>query len=208
MLSKIFSASLMFFVALCVLSLLAIATAPASVISGYVKFGEPYRFYQEREYFGCITQLMATESHLYLLFDDKQVLECYDSDGNYLCSYGVYMQEKGKAKLGHCADSRIYLKDHRGNLYLFDGIEYLGFLDRRTDSAEIHQVEASAGERNDHFFAVRKASVYRQTQAGDWIEIIHRPILLVLFHPLVDIILMLTLILIAMLAEVVHKAKI
>ena len=200
---RIFSAILAF----CMLLLLSIATSPATIIRGQVKLGEPYRFTQRKIYFGHISQVMATDSVLYLLYDDKQVLECYDLYGNYLCSYGVYMQENGKAKLGHCADSRIYLEDHRGNLYLFDGIEYLGFLDRRTDSAEIHQVEASAGERNDHFFAVRKASVYRQTQAGDWIEIIHRPLLLVLFHPLVDIMLILMLLLTALLAEVVRKAK-
>lgn len=207
MLSKIFSASLMFFVALCVLSLLAIATAPASVISGYVKFGEPYRFYQEREYFGCITQLMATESHLYLLFDDKQVLECYDSDGNYLCSYGFFLQEKGKAELGRCSNGRVYLEDYHGNFYLFDGIEYLGFLDKRTDGGKISKMTTSVGGDFDHLFAIRKASIYRQTEDGNWIEIIHRPAYLLLFHPLVDILLLAAVILTAIIVDIIRKAK-
>ena len=160
----------------------AISHIPPMTIKGSVIQERPYRFYDPSVRWGEIRDFTVCEDILYVLFDSKEVLDCYSLDGTYLHSYYIELGRKGKAELFVC-DSMLYLKSKGFAFYTFrDGIFVESYEVSPTELyAEITRLSGNKGDVGEGTYMLRGSSIYKNMQ-GTVEKIVHRPGWMVIFQ--------------------------
>lgn len=74
-------------------------------------------FCDNRPWLGEITDFAVCTEVIYVLFENKGVLDCYSVDGVYLCSFDLALGEKGKSEL-FVKEEQVFLKS-KGRKFLF-----------------------------------------------------------------------------------------
>lgn len=120
-----------------------------------------------------ISQIVADEDRIYVLFGTYSVVQAYTAEGEYLYSVSVYNHSNGGTQIA-AKDGCLYIRDKRHNLYILsDGklIEYLE--DREADSAGKNLKFGAS----DSGYTMKKGSVWRIAddtcvlQRPDWLVI-------------------------------------
>ncbi len=145
------------------------------------QLGKPYLFEKNQEYFGAITDYTICDNILYVLFDAKAVLKCYDLSGNYLCSYCFLAHQNGCAELQRTG-KELYLKDRQNNYYQLSNGEVIRFLHWNQNADEIKLLQKSfvsdAQKRTDmqeNTYKLKGASIWKTDPYGNQTQVIHRP---------------------------------
>ena len=142
----------------------------------------PYYFEGSSSRWGEITDFAACDNILYVLYEEKEILDCYSSDGTYLHSYSLALGKKGKSIL-YTVDNVLYLKNRGSTFYTFNK----GFFE---DTCEVPITELyshiellSSLQRSspDVDYMLRGASLW-QIKNGISKEIVHRPEWMALFQ--------------------------
>ena len=144
--------------------------------------GQPYLFIDSGKYLGEITDIRACGKYLYILYEAKSILVCYDLDGNDQHSYYIDKDKKGQAKI-HVLDDTLYLHARGHDFYLFNNGKFSQYFSYNSDEAKqlfdyFYSTEPTIESQGNEYF-LHKASVWKVTEKGKT-EIIHRPLWMVL----------------------------
>ena len=102
-----------------------------------------------------ISQIVADENHVYVLFGNYSVLQVYTLNGDYEYSVSVYNHMKGITSIATHNNS-LYICDKIDNVYVFSNGELSEFIDR-TQSLSIRRklpFGASSSEYRVHLASV------------------------------------------------------
>ena len=124
-----------------------------------------------------ISSIVATESYVYLLYKDADVVQVYRSDGAYLATIAIYdPYENGSYKIT-LLENEIVLTDKIGNIYIFMGTKMTAFYEKENVPGVIKQ--QSTPENTQYF--IRKSSVVTQEESGISV-FVHRPNWLIIYQ--------------------------
>lgn len=145
----------------------------------------PYLFINSPKYWSPITDIKVSEDYLYILYDNKCTLACYDLDGNYQHSYVFKMSKNGRSQM-FIVDDILYIQAKGYDYYLLKNGHF--FQHFAYDSPEAQAIEDMLQDhhRTDNNYYMRGSSVWKVTTDGAK-EIIHRPQWLVLINDNVQI---------------------
>ena len=73
-----------------------------------------------------ISQVVADEDQIYVLFGTYGVVQAYTTEGEYLYSVSVYNHSNGRTQIA-AKDGCLYIRDKRHNIYQFSDGEFLGY---------------------------------------------------------------------------------
>ncbi len=145
------------------------------------QLGRSYRFKIDEEYFGEITDYAICDNILYVLYEAKAVLKCYDLSGVYICSYCFYAHQNGYIELKFTGED-LYLKDRNNNYYLLNSDRVVRFLCKEQNKDEIMTLEKSfvsdSQKRTDmqgNTYKLKGASIWKTDPYGNQTQVIHRP---------------------------------
>lgn len=149
--------------------------------------GQPYLFIDSGKYLGEITDVKACNNYLYVLYEAKSILACYDLDGNYQHSYYIDKEKNGQAEM-YVLDDTLYLHARGHDFYLFNNGKFSQYFPYNSDEAEqlfdhFYLTEQTTESQKNEYF-IHNGSVWKTT-ANVKTEIIHRPLWMVLFSPFV-----------------------
>ena len=174
---KIFTTVIM---AICVVLVFAMQHPPRS-LQKKTQLGAMYLFQRDTEYFGAVTDCATCNNILYVLYEAKSVLKCYDLSGNYLYSYCFLTYQNGRAELQRTSKA-LYLKDRQNNYYQLSNGKVIRFLHSKQNADEIRLLEKSfvsdSLKRTDmqgNTYMLRGASIWKTDSYGNQTQIIHRP---------------------------------
>ena len=145
------------------------------------QLGKPYLFEKNTEYFGMLSDYATCDNTLYVLYEAKSVLKCYDLSGNYLYSYCFLTYQNGRAELQRTSKA-LYLKDRQNNYYQLSNGKVIRFFYFFQNADEIRLLEKSfvsdSLKRTDmqgNTYMLRGASIWKTDSYGNQTQIIHRP---------------------------------
>lgn len=145
------------------------------------QLGKPYLFEKNTEYFGVLSDYATCDNTLYVLYEAKGILKCYDLSGNYLYSYCFFAHQNGRAELQRTS-KELYLKDRQNNYYQVSNGEVIRFLHWEQNANEIKLLEKSfvsdSQKRTDvqgNTYTLRGAVIWKTDPNGSQTQIIHRP---------------------------------
>ena len=149
--------------------------------------GLPHLFTDSGKYLGEITDVKACSNYLYVLYEAKSVLVCYDLDGNYQHSYYIDKEKNGQAEM-HVLDDTLYLHARGHDFYLFNNGKFSQYFPYNSDEAKqlfdyFYLTEQTIESQKNEYF-MHNGSVWKTTATGKT-EIMHRPLWMVLFSPFV-----------------------
>ena len=154
-------------------------------VSGKATTETPYFFLDSRNYWSEITDILACGDQLYVMYDSKKILTCYDRDGNYLHSYLFSMANNGQTHLYSVKDT-LYVETREHNFYSFEEGVFVNFYSQNSSQAyELSNVLSEL--ENDHqtdrheHYELRNASVWRVSKSEQR-EVLHRSGWLVIFQ--------------------------
>ena len=146
--------------------------------------GKPFCFKDDRIYMSAITDLAVCGNHLYVLYDTKMVMACYELNGDYLCSYSFDMIDKGIAHL-HTTGDKLYLESRDHSLYAFSNAQFIGYYPQKFDTIQIEKQFFSDSLKTHTTgggtYEIRGASIWNISY-DKAIEVVHRPAFLALFQ--------------------------
>ena len=149
-----------------------------SFVQDKVNDEQPYYFSEGKIWYGELTEIAVSDDILYVLYDDKGIMECYDLDGNYLCSYGFPVIRNGKAAM-QVIDNVLYVRSREGNVYSFSETQFLRFYSYMNDRAESNDIFEKATDDNLSSagvkYEIRGASVWREMPEAISEKVISRP---------------------------------
>ncbi len=94
---------------------------------------------------GDITQILAEDGLLHLVYGHSGTIEVYAPDGVYRYTIAVHDHMNGRTELG-LREGNQYVRDSRGNVYVFSDGEMVAFYDRAGEQPEgISYGENTAG---------------------------------------------------------------
>jgi len=170
------------------LALFFVSITVPPLLSDRAQKGNPYCFVDDRLCWSRITDVAVCGKNLYLLYDDKSILVCYDLDGNYQHSYLFSWGKRGKSQL-HVEDSYVFLETREKDFYSFADGELIRYYDRKNDAEQIEKLRdllQASGSQSlssaEEIFELRGASVWKQRADGSAVEIIHRPVWFCVFQ--------------------------
>ncbi len=149
--------------------------------------GIPFYFYDPKQHWSQITDIAVCGDYLYLLYDTKSIVQCYDTDGNYQCSYRFAFPQNGTTEL-LTVGGNLYVKSSDQDLYEFSGLSFVRYYNRKTNKSEIEHIrnnaklEESKGSSNNGQYELRGVSVWFVNEDGIAEMIVHRSALLGLFQ--------------------------
>ena len=157
---------------------------PAS-ISNKAAEGMPYYFQDSQKYWSEITDVLACGDYIYVMYDSKEVLTCYDMDGNYLHSYAFDMIKNGRT---HCysMNGLLFVETKGHDLYIFDNGQFASYYPWDSGQvAALRPIESDSPnthpENQSVRYELRKASVWRVGD-GKQTEVLHRSAWLMIFQ--------------------------
>ncbi len=174
---KIFTTVIM---AICVVLVFAMQHPPRS-LQKKTQLGAMYLFQRDTEYFGAVTDCATCNNILYVLYEAKSVLKCYDLSGNYLYSYCFLTYQNGRAELQRTSKA-LYLKDRQNNYYQLSNGKVIRFLHSKQNADEIKLLQKSfvsdAQKRTDvkgNTYTLRGAAIWKTDSQGNQVYVIRRP---------------------------------
>lgn len=162
--------------------------SPASV-SGKATTETPYFFLDSRNYWSEITDILACGDHLYVMYDSKKILTCYDREGNYLHSYLFSMSNNGQTHLYSVKDT-LFVETREHNFYSFEEGLFVNFYSQNSSqtSSQTYELSVVLSElENDHqtdhdeYYELRNASIWRVSKSEQR-EVLHRSGWLIIFQ--------------------------
>lgn len=174
---KIFTTVIM---AICVVLVFAMQHPPRS-LQKKTQLGAMYLFERDTEYFGAVTDYATCDNILYVLYEAKSVLKCYDLSGNYLHSYCFLTCQNGRAELQR-TNTELYLKDRENNYYQLSNGKMTRFLHRNQNADEIKILQKSfvsdAQKRTDakgNTYTLLGAAIWKTDSQGNQVYVMQRP---------------------------------
>lgn len=151
--------------------------------------GNPHYFENDRLYWGAISDYAICGERLYLLYDEKEVMQCYDLSGNYLCSYSFCFSQNGSAAL-HTDGSNLFLEDRKANFYVFSPERgFQAYYARENNIEEIESCSerffsraAARTAENGERFELKWASIYKTGRDGTTEKVVARPFWMAIFQ--------------------------
>ena len=145
------------------------------------QLGKPYLFEKNTEYFGMLSDYATCDNTLYVLYEAKSVLKCYDLSGNYLYSYCFLTYQNDRAELQRTSKA-LYLKDRQNNYYQLSNGKMIRFLHSKQNADEIKLLQKSfvsdAQKRTDvkgNTYTLRGAAIWKTDSQGNQVYVIRRP---------------------------------
>ena len=147
--------------------------------------GVPEELSKKENYLCEISDFCVNDGLIYLLFDDKGVIQIFDEKGIYQKSFAFYAAQNGKSGLRIMGDD-VLLFDKRKNCYKFVRGDFCEYLELDNDQylrlvgqcEERHQQIAS--EKGNYY--LKGASLFRKNADVTDEIIIKRPMLATLFQ--------------------------
>ena len=142
----------------------------------------PYFFNSLSPHLGEITDYAVCENVIYILFEHKNILDCYGLDGSYMHSYFIDLGGKGKAEL-YVNNSRLFLKSRKTTFYVFEKGLFLESYDISTTDlySEIQRLNGEKRAIGNNKYLLRGASVYCENEEGMLI-VVSRPVWMTIFQ--------------------------
>ncbi len=169
-------ASIILAAAICCLllntALFTISVSLPPSLRGQAQSEKPFYFVDDCTYWGAITDIAVCENYLYILYDSKMVMACYDLDGNYICSYSFDMINKGKAQL-HITRETLYVESSGHDFYSFSSARFTDYYENGNDTIHIAQ-DFLPDYQKSGAYELRGASIWKITEDGAE-EVVHRP---------------------------------
>ena len=149
----------------------------------------PYRFSDNTERIGEITDYAACGEYLYLLYGNKSILDCYSITGVYRHSYFMDLGEKGTAEL-FVKDDVLCVKSRDLTFYYFSDGMYRSL--ERIETHDYYDViadwEGRPVETEAYSFERRGASIWKMSDTeaqiavrrSAWLAVFQGPYLLVI----------------------------
>ena len=106
----------------------------------------PHYFVEYPEYLAPITDFAICDDFLYVLFESKGVLTCFDLDGRYSHSYAFRMGKNGEANL-YVKGNNLYLESRIHTFYTFQDGKFIDFF--KPDISQISSIRKSLTESKD-----------------------------------------------------------
>lgn len=159
-----------------------IAQSPPVQIKNMATDSDPCFFEDGSVRWGEITDFAVCGRNLYILYENKGVLDCYTLDGEYEHSYYVDLGQKGRSAL-YVKEETLYLKSNGLTFYTFREGSYETSYE--VSAAQLYpetdNLNGSKREANEASYELRVASIWR---CGDEKSerIIHRPAYLAVFQ--------------------------
>lgn len=145
-------------------------------LKGKANVGNPYYFVDKTDHWCGISDYAVCGNNLFILYEPKGVLACYDLNGNYSHSYLIYTKPSGKGQL-FVDNQHLYLESREHYLYTFEDGEYISCykpsseqlqqFHNKLDDVKKHQAE-DGGQ-----YELHGASIWR-VDGEISTEIIHR----------------------------------
>ena len=154
-------------------------------LRGKATIGHPYLFTEQLEYLSSITDFAVSGNYLYVLFQGKGVLACYDLHGTYIHSYAFDMSKNGQAQL-YTQNNKLYLESSEHGLYCFENGIFTDY--EKPELAKLAAIRESLGaatladaNKSSVQYQLRGASIWRIDENKS-VEILHRSKWLILFQ--------------------------
>lgn len=122
-----------------------------------------------------ISQVVADEDQIYVLFGTYGVVQAYTPEGDYLYSVSVYNHRNGRTEI-MAKDGCLYIRDKHHNVYIFSEGKFLEFIDSN-DTNDIHQSRKFGV--SDSNYTLKGSSIWR---VSDDTCVLKRPGWLVIYQ--------------------------
>lgn len=104
-----------------------------------------------------ISQVVADDDRIYVLFGDYSVVQVYTTDGQYLYSVSVYNHSNGRTHIA-AKDGCLYIQDKHDNIYVFSDGVFSKYLDKQ----EAASLEKTLNfDASDPDYTTKKGSLWR-----------------------------------------------
>ena len=154
-------------------------------LRGKATVGHPYLFTEQQEYLSPITDFAVSGNYLYVLFQGKGVLACYDLHGTYIHSYAFDMSKNGQAHL-YTKNDKLYLESSEHGLYRFENGIFADY--EKPAVSKLASIRESLGaatladaEKSSVQYQLRGTYIWR-IDGNQSAEILHRSKWLILFQ--------------------------
>lgn len=122
-----------------------------------------------------VSQIVADEAHIYVLFGTYGVVQAYTTEGQYLYSVSVYNHSNGRTSI-MAKDGCLYIRDKHHNVYIISDGKFLEFIDNN-DANTIKNSRKFGVSDSD--YTLKGSSVWR---VSDDACVVKRPDWLVIYQ--------------------------
>lgn len=168
--------------------LLVVEPHVSSSLRGKAEDEKPYYFENNAQYWGDLSDYAVCGDCLYMLYDMKNILKCYDLYGNYMHSFYLTDFKNGEASLLRVGDL-LYLVSKKHDLLQFSNGIFQRFLDSDADRDEIlsiTEMQSTITEKrtsgDGSTFTMKGASIWKTDADGNQICIVYRPRFFLIFQ--------------------------
>ena len=173
------------------LLLFAFSQTKPQWLRGKATIGCPFLFTEQPEYLSPITDFAVSGNYLYVLFQGKGVLACYDVHGTYIHSYAFDMSKNGQAHL-YTQNDKLYLESSEHGFYCFENSIFADYekptLQNLASIRESLEAATLADEKESSVqYQLRGASIWK-IDGNKSVEILHRSNWLILFQGYIQLV--------------------
>jgi len=122
-----------------------------------------------------ISQIVADEDRIYILFGHYRVVQAYTTEGQYLYSVSVYNHSNGRTRIA-AKDGCLYIQDKHENIYVFSDGEFLEYIDNPASDALGNKLKFGTSSSE---YTLKRSSVWR---VADDTCVLPRPDWLVIYQ--------------------------
>lgn len=109
-------------------------------------------------------QIVDDGSRLYVLSNrPKECILVFDLDGNYQCTYYIYIESKGSLKIA-ADNGQLYVADAKRNVYIFKNNELVTFLPARE---AVHMMDQYDFGKTQEKYYLNFGSIWRSDDQGE-----------------------------------------
>lgn len=131
-------------------------------LKGKATVKSPYFFEEDVAYMSKITEVASCGNCLYVLYDNKNILSCYNLQGKYICSYYFDMSRNGNSQL-YYTDDTLYLEARGHNVYAFQNGDFIAFYDSERDAQAIKEIREQIDTTHDSYNNIQENYVRKGT---------------------------------------------
>lgn len=137
-------------------------------------------FIDARSWLGEITDFAVHTNVIYILYENKGILDCYGVDGTYLHSYYLDLGKKGNASL-FARNEKVYLKSKKNRFFVFTNGNYIGQYEVETQNlfSEISNLQNEIHNTGGKEYQLQGSSIWCEGK-----KVIDRPAWLTVFQGL------------------------
>lgn len=138
---------------------------------------------------GKISDYLICGDRLFVLYGDKRVMQCYDLNGAFLCSYTFGYAQRGRPEL-HTDGTKLWVEGGPNNFFEFSSSgDFLTFYDYIEEKENLHAFSENFLSQEDAhttedggYVTIRGASIWRVSADEREERIVSRPIWLVIYQ--------------------------